>query len=120
MIIKKNKSEFIDGAALAVGVWTVLKQYHISFLKQFLAILSHYIRTQSIGAGPQGNISASSGGVLKGGGSDKGAHVSGFTGELQSQEVATLLGFLNDFTHYSGLPLEVITQYLPTFIATVF
>ena len=123
MVIKKSKGEFIDGAALAAGVWTVLKQYHTNFLKQFLAILSHYIKTHTLLKNTDSSSeSASVGGVIKvsSSKSSAAAHVSGFTGELQSQEVATLLGFLRDFAHYSGLPNELITQFVPQFIANVF
>lgn len=122
MVVKKSKGEFIDGAALAVGVWTVLKQYHINMLKEFLAILSHYVKTHTVGVSSgkePSSESASTGGVVKAG-PKSATHVSGFTGELQGQEVATLLGFLRDFVHYSGLPCELVTQYIPDFIANVY
>lgn len=80
-------------------------------LKEFLAILSHFVKTHTVGvaSGKEPTAeSASTGGVIKAGPKSS-AHVSGFTGELQGQEVATLLGFLRDFVHYSGLPCELVT-----------
>ena len=40
-----GKKEMIDGVPLVIGVLTLLKQFHVDYRNQFLALISQYVRS---------------------------------------------------------------------------
>jgi len=91
--VYKGKNEPFDGAPFVIGIITLLKQFHVSHTKTFLAYLGQYIRTL---------VNASA--------------VKEPRPREFPIEVASSLSFLEEFCKYSRIPRKTVEQHVPAFL----
>jgi WASH complex subunit strumpellin len=98
----KDRSLPLDGAPLIVGVITLLKQFHSIHTHTFLAYLGQYVRAH-ISSSPAGTVNAGSSSTSK----DKPA---------LTQEVVSVLLFLEDYCKFSHTSRHAIDAFIPSYI----
>ena len=90
-LVCKKPTDGIDGVPFIAGTITLLKQFHSNNTEQFMALMGQFVR--SMVTSTQGTK----------------------TPELPA-EVVTLLVYLENFIHYSGLSRKMVETYIPPYI----
>jgi WASH complex subunit strumpellin len=91
---KKGDRAVVDGSPFAVGVYTLLKQFHVQHMQVFLSLVGQYVRAfvnSAIGDGKKAVLSL-------------------------PPEALNLLHFLEMFCKYARIPRKDVEPYLPAFL----
>jgi len=92
---RESKKHARDSTPFVVGLITLLRQFHSSYIQQFVALCGQYIRAQLNMLGFQQRDQKASD---------------------MPPNVSCLLFFLDMFLQHSGLPQSTLESYLPPFL----
>jgi WASH complex subunit strumpellin len=96
----KDRSLALDGAPLVVGVITLLKQFHSLHTHTFLSYMGQYVRAY---------VSNSPAGVA-------GPGAASAAKPALTQEVISVLLFLEEFCKFSHLSRHAVDAFIPSYI----
>ncbi|KJE94402.1 strumpellin, variant [Capsaspora owczarzaki ATCC 30864] len=90
-LMSRTKNDPLDGTPFAVGIITLLKQFHSSHSSKFLALLGQFVRAH-LNFGPKDKVV-----------------------ELPA-EVVNVLVFLEEYSKYSGISRKSVEAHIPSYV----